>query len=442
MSFDIHSRVPSGHVRKLKALTERHADINWALGDQAVISGASFVTTVLLARFLGLEEFGRFTLAWLGVFLAQNLQLAMIATPLLTIAAKQTRADWPVYKGAILVQQAIFAAVMTAIVYAGARTTGWFVPEWGLDGLALPLAALVFCAQWADFMRRYHYAFERANVSFAVDFLRYGVQLGLLVAFFLHYGPRADVAGVLLCMAAAALLATLPGIAFVGQIKFTLHKFNQVARRHWPFSRWLILTAFAQWARDNFVFTAVGAYLGLAEVGALRAAQQLVTAVNVPLQGFDNIVPARASAAYASGGFTGLAGFIGRFVARYMGAVAAVLVLIALSGNWLLASVFGQAYGAYGFLVAGLAFVMLIYLVRNVVTIMLRAMEITVFEFYSALAGAAVIMASSYPLVESWGLAGAVASLALFDGVVLAVLLIGLRRARGLAATTKESVGQ
>lgn len=406
------------------------------------MSGASFVTTVLLAQFLGLEEFGRFTLAWLGVFLAQSLQLAVIVSPLLTIAAKQARADRPAYKGAMVVQQAVIAVLMTAIVYAGTWTTGWFVPEWGLDELALPLAALVFCAQWADFFRRYHFAFDGANVSFAIDFLRYGIQLALLAALFLLYAASADVAGVLLCMAAAALVATLPGVAFLGPITFTLQKLSQVARRHWSFSRWLILTAFAQWARDNFVFTAVGAYLGLAEVGALRAAQQLVTAVNVPLQGFDNIVPARASAAYASGGFTGLAGFIGRFVARYMGAIAALLVLIALSGNWLLANVFGQAYEAYGFLVAGLAFVMLIYLLRNVATIMLRAMEFTAFEFYSALAGAAVIMASSYPLVENWGLAGAVTSLALFEGAVLAVLLIGLRRARGLAATTTEGIGQ
>ena len=40
----------------------RHRHFNWALADQIIVSGANFLTALLLARYLGPEEFGRFTL--------------------------------------------------------------------------------------------------------------------------------------------------------------------------------------------------------------------------------------------------------------------------------------------------------------------------------------------------------------------------------------------
>ncbi len=427
MTLELDGDRPKGWAGKVKAAARRGGEVKFALADQAVVSGASFVTTVLLARFLGLEEFGRFALAWLGVFLAQNLQIALLVTPMLTIAAKQDGQALSTYRGAMLVQQGVLSVVLSALVFAGAKLSGWLMPDWGLAGLAAPLAALVFCAQWADFARRYHFAFSRPPAAFAVDALRYGLQLALLGAFVMGFGPAGGVAGALNIMAVGALAGAVLGLAFAGRVAFDAGATREVVRRHWSFSRWLVLTAFAQWARDNFVFAAVGALLGLAEVGALRAAQQLVMAVNVPLQGLGNIVPARAGAAYDERGLDGLMGFIGAFVVKYMAAVALVLIALALAGEWLLTAVYGSAFAGYGFVVAAFALTMIIYLFREMVSIMLRAMETTAFELYAAAAAAAVVIAGAYPLVEMWGLAGALVAIALFESVIVAVLALGLR---------------
>ncbi len=45
----------------------RYRHVNWALADQVMVSGVNFLTGILLARGLGIEEFGRFTLAWMVV---------------------------------------------------------------------------------------------------------------------------------------------------------------------------------------------------------------------------------------------------------------------------------------------------------------------------------------------------------------------------------------
>ena len=43
--------------------------VNWALSDQAMISASNFLTSVIAARMMGIEEFGRFMIAWMIILL-------------------------------------------------------------------------------------------------------------------------------------------------------------------------------------------------------------------------------------------------------------------------------------------------------------------------------------------------------------------------------------
>jgi len=384
---------------------------------------------VLIARFLGMEEFGLFALAWLGVYFAQNLQIATIVAPMMTIGAKQPKSDHAAYTGAMLVQQAVLAVATTIFVYLAVQAGDWLVPDWKLGETAIPLTLLVFIGQFSDFFRRYYFAFDKARISLVIDFLRYGSQIVLLFSLFL-YCTTCSVAAVLYIMAGAALLGIGPALFFFGPTMWSLVKLRQVISRHWVFSRWLLVSAIAQWSREYFVHTAVGAMLGLADVGALRAAQQLVRVVNVPIQGFDNIVPMRASAAYLQDGFGGLVDFIDGFVLRYQAGIAIALVCIALSGDVLLSTVYGADYAGYGYLVAAYASVLLIYLLRTVVSAMLRAMETTTFEFHASLAAGILIAVTAYPLVQTFGVAGSMAALAMYESVFLMFLSLGLPRQR------------
>ena len=70
-------------------LLTRYSQINWALTDQAMVSGVNFLTGIVLARYLGIEEFGRFTLAWMAVLLVNSLQSGLIVQPMMSIGPKQ-----------------------------------------------------------------------------------------------------------------------------------------------------------------------------------------------------------------------------------------------------------------------------------------------------------------------------------------------------------------
>jgi O-antigen/teichoic acid export membrane protein len=407
----------------------RFAHINWALADQAIVSGTSFATTVLIARFLGMEELGRFALAWLGVFFAQNLQIALVLAPMMTIGSKQTSAERPAYFGAVALQQAVFTVAMAAFVFLVVKLSELFSPELRLGVLAMPLALLVLFGQIADCLRPYFFVLDRGKMSVALSAIRYGVQMLLLLALFFWVGVESSLYAVLLAMSSSALLAAVIGLVYLGPLRYCPQTIPSVIKRNWRLARWLLPNSVALWARENFVFTATGAVLGLAEVGALRAAQQIVYIVNVILFGFGNIVPIRASKAFASGGFDGLLDFIDQFVMRYNALISGILLLVMLGGEMFLTSIYGDIYSGYGYLIRGFALVMLVQLARITISTILQAMELTSYEFYASAAGFVLVAVASYPLVRAFGLAGAMLGMVLFDAMLLLVVSVGLRGA-------------
>ena len=56
--------------------------------DQAMVSGSNFLLGIFLIRYLGLAEYGIFTLLWMIVLFALGINQAFIIKPLLSIAPK------------------------------------------------------------------------------------------------------------------------------------------------------------------------------------------------------------------------------------------------------------------------------------------------------------------------------------------------------------------
>ena len=95
-------------------LLTRYSQINWALADQAMVSGVNFLTAILLARYLGIEEFGRFALAWMVVLFIVNIQYAMIIAPMMSIDPEKRRTT-PVIKRRILLGSCVLNYTPKAI---------------------------------------------------------------------------------------------------------------------------------------------------------------------------------------------------------------------------------------------------------------------------------------------------------------------------------------
>lgn len=395
--------------------------LSWALADQAVVSLASFLTSVLIARYLGSEEFGRFALAWLAMALAVQVQGAIVLAPMMSLAHARPAAERPRYLSGVFALQAVLCVVTAAATYVLLSISGWYAPSWGLTPLALPMAVGVALSQACELLRRYSFVEHRDHQGLIVDVVRYGSQISLMFVLLEFWPDWASLSGVIHIINAGSALACVAGLAFLSGFDWRRPGLVEAARENWRFAKWLLPTGIAVWGRDNIASVAAATYLGLTEAGALRAAQQIVQIVNVPLQALSNIAPQRAAAAYHNHGHEGLTAYVTGFVAMYFAVVAAMLVVIALAGRPLMSFIFGEAFTPFGFLVTVLALNMLLYVAREPLIVFFRAVQMPVVEFVTTVISALAFVAIAFPLASWMGLWGILAGLALHNGLALAL---------------------
>lgn len=411
---------------RIFAMAKRHHHVNWALLDQGMVSAANFLTTILIARHLGIEEFGRFTLAWLVVLFAASLQMAMVISPMMSIGPKQRPEDAPAYFGALFLQLLIFVTLTFLLVLAGVHFAAQIRPQWDLRVLAVPLAVTAVLFQLRDFFRRYFFTRKRPAIAFAGDAIGY---LGLLLLLFLLLPRfRFDSADVLWLVGGASAAAALTGTLFLERLSWRGNAFTGVCRRHWHFSKWMGASTLFQWVSTNLFLVVTGGLLGTAAVGALRAAETLIGVNRIFFQGLENVVPPHAAERLTQEGPPALRTYLRRVAWVGSGATILVGVAAALAPEFWLRLVFGESFAAYGHLLYWYAIIYAVMFLALPLRAGLRAMEKTRAIFLATAVSAVFSALLAAPLIQALGMMGAVAGLLGANLLMIGVLAGGYRR--------------
>ena len=286
----------------------------WALADQIVVSGSNFLSSILLARILGINDFGQYTLAWTIVLFLQSLQYSSIGMMVLSIGPKHGADQAPTFFGAMFVHQVIFALISSVLVVVGGYTAAMIFPEWQLDVFALPIAAAVISSQTQDFLRRYFFSVGRAEVSFTIDTIRYVGQIVLIIAM-IKWLPANSIVGLWL-VAGAAAIASFAAMPFVPALKYSLSETIAAGLRGWHFSKWLLASTLLTAAANNLFSFAAAILLGPAMVGAMKASQNVVGVAHLVVEAAANIIPPCASRELVSGGRGALFAYLKRVTVR------------------------------------------------------------------------------------------------------------------------------
>lgn len=407
-------------------LIARYSHVNWALADQGMVSAVNFATGIMLARFLGIEEFGRFTLAWMAVLFVNSIQYAAIISPMMSIGPKQAAGDEPAYYGAVAAQQLAFAAAAFAIVLGGATAAAGIFPDWNIEGLALPLACAALALQAQDFLRRYFFTRGRGGAAFVTDAVRYGGQLAIL--FWLFQTTSMDSAATLWVIAALAAIGALAALPACERMEWRPTTVRITTARHWHFSKWLAGSALMQWTSGNLFILAAGAILGAWAVGALKAAQNLMGVPHILFQGLENVVPVRAAWHLQIGGPQGLKTYLLRVTIYGELATGAVAAVMFVAPEFWLELVFGEEYQGFGFLLRWYAAIYVLVFLSLPLRAGLRAVENTRTIFWAYLWMTLFSLVSAYPVTEFWGLIGVLLGLFIVQVISLIVFWSDFRK--------------
>ena len=425
-------------VAALPDWLRRHNQLNFALIDQAMASGTTFAMNLLLARLLGIQEFGRFVLGWMAVLIAASLQEGLIISPMMSIGPSVAAAERGPYFTTVFCHQLAWAALSFLVLLGGVAGSAAIAPSWGIEDLALPLAAAAAAHLLQEFVRRYLYTRDRAPTALWIDAVYY---LGRVAALLCLFGLGVvGTAAALWTMAGAAALSFALGFARFEPLRFSRASLSSVTLRHWRVGRWLGGSAILFWACNNFFILSAGALLGAWAVGAIKAAQNIMGLTNILYQGIYNVVIIGAAKQLQAGGGGALAAYLRQVAAGGSLAIVAIgLVAGAAPGLWL-RLFYGEPYAVYGHLVQWYALAYLIGFLHVPLRVGLYVTENTRAVFLGYAAVAAFSVASAYPTIRLFGLNGAMAGPVAAETIMCIVLYPLLkRRLSGLAAEAGDA---
>jgi O-antigen/teichoic acid export membrane protein len=384
-----------------------YKSINLTLLDQVIVSGVNFLTGIMIARYIGIEQFGIFSLIWMLVLFAGSLQLAIITTPMMNLMPKQSIDSYPLYFNAVIVHQLVFSALSATLLIISLNIMGLIMPEFKEieSSLLGPFGAVIITTQFQDFMRRYFFVNGQPFEALLNDSISYIGQVALLI--FLDIYTQSTIESIFWVISCTSLLAIIHGFCNIKiQYQFDLLMLQDITIRHWRFAKWLILSTILQWGSGNFLMAASSVILGTYTLGVLKAIQNILGVANIVLQGLNNFVPIVVSKLLSTGGFLRSE----RYILKITGySILGILLLCSPILIFPIQTVrilydfqlVGQEYIIYWFVAINIA--MLIVMVQG---LMLNAIEEPKPQFTSYLVSTIISLSIAYPLIKQFDVMG------------------------------------
>lgn len=374
------------------------------LGDQILVSACNFLTGIILVRGLGLVEFGKFTVAYVILLLANSIQLSFISSPMITLGSLCPTVDERnAFVRGIYGVQLVFCAVATlgtvvaTLLYLLVDRSG--IPS----AFIFPFTAAVALFLMQDWLRRYYFTIGKATASVWNDAISYAGQVVLLcVLWAAHW---------LTIGTAFWTIAITSGLAFVvGAWLERLRSSYALLRDGWrrihSLSIDLGISNQLQWLVYQGAMLVGASVAGPQAAGGVRATQNVIGPVNIAFQAMENIVPLRAGEEMRRNGIQGAARFLFRFgLVGFVGLLLLFSAASLLSARFL-AFFYGHPLRVYaGVLNLQMLYFLLAWPVRQL-NFLFRTVENTRPILIASVVAAVISMALVYSTVRAYGALG------------------------------------
>jgi O-antigen/teichoic acid export membrane protein len=411
-----------------------------ALFDQGLVSGANFITNVLLARAFGIKEFGVFALAWLAVLFANSLQYALVVTPMMSVGPKQEPEGRPSYYGSVLLQEIAFALLAALIMFISVRLSTMYFPQWNVGNLDFPLSAVTLAYLLQEFLRRYFFCTGQNKRALATDVVSYLSQLPIIL--WILYTHSANLSKVFWIIAATSFAGFVACMPWYEPITLDAHSVRRIFLRHWRISRWLAPTAFMQWGAGNLFAMAAPVYYGAAASGILRAVGNILGVAHVWFLGLENVVPAQAARLIRLEGIDGMFRYIKKILVQWGGVTLAFTTIVASFPSLWLRLCYGTKYSSDASVLRLYALLYLFMFISGPLRAGLQALEYTAPIFWAYPAMIAFSAALAGPFARRLGLNGVLLGMCavqlIFQSVIGLSLWLRVRQIR--RSSESESV--
>ncbi len=330
-----------------------------AVAAQAVYSGTSFLSTVILARLCDPDAFGVYYLAFTIALFAQGIQERLISTPYTIYCNRGGRDSAARYTGSVLLHQIVMSLLCSVGILALAAGIYFSGAMPGLAPVMVALAGMLPLLMLRSFVRQALIAHLDLTAAIVLDLAVAALQLGGLVAL--------GAAGRLTAPVAYLVMGTACGVAVVAwfaivrpSLSFSFSQSIADWRRNWAFAKWVVASNLAGSAAVYAVPWILGAVHDTAATALLGACLSLVGLANMFMAGLDSYLTPKAARSFAQRGLPGLTSVLWKSTAFIAILLSVMCVFFAVAGEPLAAIIYKGKYAGAGPIVTVLAVAVLI----------------------------------------------------------------------------------
>ncbi len=271
-----------------------------SLFDQAIVSGTSFATAVIINRSVSPELFGVYYLTLSIVLLGVGVQDHVIGAPYAIYSKRRQGRELAEYFGSawahhlLLTAAGVVALVVAAVVMSLAGAGSNAAGMWALVGAA-PLLLL------REGIRRFAYANLQVASIIGLDAFVAAVQLGGLALLAVYGSP--SIFAIYGVMAGACLLACLGWYVLdPPQARIKPKRVRADWSHNWPFAKWTLRSFLVGNSSPIIMPWILTAMMGAAMTGTFGACVTLIGMANMFLISVDRVLTPRAAQAFFHGG--------------------------------------------------------------------------------------------------------------------------------------------
>lgn len=315
--------------------------------DQALVSGTSFVTSVIVARASSADALGIYYLALTLVLFVRGIQSQVVTSPYMVLCHRYHEGDLRSYTGSVLVHQMIFSA-MAAVGMAGFAVVlqlGWgqqdLLPSVGVLIAVMPLLLT------REFSRNHVLSHMRPITAVLLDGTCAAVQLiPLAVLWRLGW---ISVTGTYVVMGAASVVVIV--LWWIVERHDWQIQFGRIAAdwsSNWPLARWALASHLVGCTTPYILPWIVATADSKADAGLLGACGTLAGVANMFVMGLANYLSPSIARAFARGGRAALARVLILATTIFVVVVGGICLVSMLLGEWFVVFVYGPQLAGGG----------------------------------------------------------------------------------------------
>lgn len=411
----------------LKLFKKLKIDKVWTISffDQCFVSLLNFILNIYLVKILGLESYGIYILIWSSSQFIILILSSFIISPSQAFIPKFVNIeDKKNYIGNINLMFFILIILFSVIIFF---ILNFFLNFEGFKYLKINciffyiITFIVF-----DILRKFFFIVEKNKLILFIDLLFF---LTLFFIFKFFGKDEITLEQVLKFLTYSFLISIFFFIIFHPYKTLSFKNFFNILKKVWLFAKWLLFGLIFSWFNGNYIFYLTSFALGNKEVGAIRAAQNIIGITHIFFQLIENILPIKLSK-YLKKNKKIFFNYFFKFSSFINLMILLIVIIIAIFADDLILLVYQSLDENIRLC---LLMFLPIYLSLSMTTILraaLKSFEKTESIFRANFYGAILILLTSYYFVNTFKIFGSMLSLILVNLIIMLSLIISYNKAK------------